>query len=426
MNASSKKIKALHIVGTLFVMCGLVLNPLFIGRFLSFGGRLALIDTILIFVFDAICVVVGLLVIRFRKDIAIQLVGKNVLLFLGTLLFLLVLSEIGARVFDRLHGYDFLSNKERAEKPIIPFRMFGPDFYAEENGTRYIVGRWGERYPLTKNSNTFRIVAFGGSTTQNLVGKEHYPLVLEKLLQERYPKKHIEVINVGNSGYSTPHFITLLSLDVLSWDPDLVIMSENVNDLLAAYFPNFAFDYSNKYSAQSFLPTDSLAHKLFGWSRFYWVLQSRVEALTYRLDDARGGIYQRRSYGNEPPKDAEEVFKRNLLTFVAIAKSRSIPVILASQPLETSEEYWDRHMKYKEYNNIVTYPLHKEFVAHHHRYNKIIQDVARETHSYFVDNDALFAGDKKYFADFVHYTKLGVEQLAKNYFDYIVSRGIIR
>ena len=251
-------------------------------------------------------------------------------------------------------------------------------------------------------------------------------MVLEKLLREKYPNKKIEVINTGNSGYSTPHFIILLSLDVLSWNPDLIIVSENINDLLAAYFPDFKPDYSNKYSTGSFLPPQSLANALFGWLRLYWIVKSRTEALEYRIDDMRGGVYQRRQYGSEPPQEAAGAFRSNLETIISIARARNISVILASQPLEPSEEYWDKHMRYKTYNDIAVYPPQKEFVAHHARYNKIIEDVTRATSSYFVDNDAMFGADRKYFADFVHYTKEGVEKLAKDYFDYIVSQRIIR
>ena len=55
------------------------------------------------------------------------------------------------------------------------------------------------------------------------------------------------VISVASSAYATPHSLTLLSLDVLSWDTDLVILSHNINDLQAAYMPGFKPDYSHKY-----------------------------------------------------------------------------------------------------------------------------------------------------------------------------------
>ena len=231
---------------------------------------------------------------------------------------------------------------------------------------------------------------------------------------------------MGNSGYATPHFLILLELDVLSWNPDLVIVSENINDLLASYFPGFAFDYSNKYRNPAFLRSSSLQEQLFGWSRFYWLVKSRLEALSYKLAELNEDIYIRKSYGNEPPAESQEVFRRNLKTFASIASSAGIPVLFGTQPLELSEEYWSRHMRYKKYNDVVVYPLHEEFVLHHKKFNDIIKQAGREAGVPVVDNGAIFAGNRAFFVDFVHYTKEGVEKLAENYYDMIVSRNLIK
>jgi len=101
-------------------------------------------------------------------------------------------------------------------------------------------------------------------------------------------------------------------------------------------------------------------------------------------------------------------------------------VVLGTQPLETSEEYWNRHMRYKKYNGIVTYPLHSEFISHHQRFNEIIREVAREQKAYIVDNEKIFAGKSVFFIDFVHYSKKGLEQLARNYYNVIVSNKFVR
>ncbi|ETX06172.1 MAG: hypothetical protein ETSY2_18725 [Candidatus Entotheonella gemina] len=120
----------------------------------------------------------------------------------------------------------------------------------KRGGIRYIASRYQELYPLEKPSGTFRIVAFGGSTTANVQAMRsqtpHYPLLLQTQLRRTLARNDIEVINVGNPSYATPHSLILLAFDVLSWQPDLVILSHNINDLTALYWPDFTFDYSNK------------------------------------------------------------------------------------------------------------------------------------------------------------------------------------
>lgn len=424
MNSNSKTASFFFLIGALFILSGIIVNEWIVSLFFSYSGSLKFFDRFIIWALDFLFIALGVFLIKLRHTIRLE--KKNVLAFFLSLIFIFLLTEVGARIFDRLHGQDFLDNKVRASRTIIPFRMFGPDFYAEKDGIKYISSRHQELYPLKKSENTFRIVAFGGSTTQNFIDGVHYPLVLERLLNARYPQRTIEVINVGNSAYATPHSLILLELDVLSWDPDLVILSHNFNDLLVSYFPDFAYDYSNKYKTPTFLPEKGNISALVEWSRLYWILKSRLEALSYKIADFNEDVYLRRSYGKDPPEKGQLVFRRNLKTFFAIALSRRIPVIFGTQPLEPSEEYWSRHMRYKKYNDIVVYPLHEEFILHHRTFNKIIKEVARETGSLVVDNDAIFAGERAFFTDLIHYTKEGVEKLAENYYDIIVSRGFIK
>ncbi|MBI2609653.1 hypothetical protein HYW53_00560 [Candidatus Giovannonibacteria bacterium] len=430
MRGSSKKEFFLISAGVFFIILSILFNQWTIARFFSFEGNLRIADKAILVLIDLIFILIGAYLIYRRKSINIEFKASNFLIFFASLIFILLLAEIGARVINYLHQGDFEENKNRAERQgkVYPFLVFGWDLYKEIDGVKFIVSRHGELYPLKKDPNIFRIVALGGSTTQDFTGGTHYPKLLEEKLQKKYPDKKIEVINAGNSGYSTPHMIILLTLDVISWDPDLVIASENVNDLTSAYYAGFNVDYSNKYGKDEFLPPRTRVNfdKIFGWSYFYWILKSRTEALSYHLKDLKGNVYKRKSYGMEPPKEAASIYKRNLRTLADVAKLHKIPIMFGTQPLEPSEEFWDLTMLFKQYNALAVYPLHEEFVLHHNAYNNIIEDVARETSSFIVDNDALFAKNRDYFADFVHYSKAGLEKLSDDYFNAIVKVGLIK
>ena len=424
MNNSSDQSYFFAGASVMLVAVVLAVNEFTITSWVSFGGTLRVFDRVIIWIFDLFFL--GCAWVLFRRRHILHVGRAEALLLIGTFFFMLFAAEGGARIIDAAHGHDFLQNKQRAERGIIPFRMFGPSLYAEENGVRYIIDRHGKRYPFAKPNGAFRIIAFGGSTTQQLVDGVHYPSRLEELLQEQYPDRDIEVINVGNSSYSTPHFLILLALDVITWDPDLLIASENVNDLTVAYFPHFALDYANKYTHKMFLPRPSLSHMMWGWSRLYWIFRSRWEAFMYRMAETRDVQYQRTSYGENPPEESSSVFRRNWESFLMLANARGVPVILASQPLEISEAYWDLHMRYKPYNDVVVYPEHHEFVLHHAAYNEIIKNVARDQGAYFLDNALLFGGRRELFSDFVHYSRSGIEELAHNYALFIQEHNLIR
>ena len=62
---------------------------------------------------------------------------------------------------------------------------------------RVISSRWQEHYPLEKAPGTFRVVAFGGSTTENRVGEMHYPLRLQEMLRERLGRDDLHRVRVA-------------------------------------------------------------------------------------------------------------------------------------------------------------------------------------------------------------------------------------
>lgn len=359
---------------------------------------------------------------RLRGDIALVLVS---------LFFLFIVMELGIRIHDLfVNNIGFFSEDKRSiftkyAKGALPF---GFKLYLDEEGGKFISSRHGELFPFEKRQGTFRIVCFGGSTTEQLIDGEHYPLLLQNLLKDRLNKEDIEVINIGNSAFATPHFLILLELHVLYWKPDLIILSENINDLSVWYWPNFSSDYSNKYSHSFYLPPVlagdyPIANVIFKHSRLFWFLRKRAGKI---ISSVRRVPIRRKSYGTMPGHFPSEVFEKNLRTFIAIAKSNGIPVLLSSQPLQPSEEYFDRHFIHKPYNNDIYYPLHEEFVAHHCFFNGLIKKVGADTGSLFIDNDAFLAGGKEYFIDAVHYTKQGLEKIASNFADFLIAEKVIQ
>ena len=345
-------------------------------------------------------------------------------LFLGAL-------ELGLRVWDAAKGRGFDwdgRNRLANQRPLVPFRTFGFDPYADTDAGRVISSRWQEHYPLEKAPGTFRVVAFGGSTTENRVGEMHYPLRLQEMLRERLGRDDIEVINVGNQAYATPHALNLLLLHVVHWDPDLVILSQNVNDLTAAYFPEFRPDYSNKYSNDFFLPDHenryTTPNVLFQNSQLYWFLLGRLLKLETGM---RPQVpIARETYGMEPPEAARVVFEHNLRSFIRYAESHGITVVIGSQPFMADRALFDIHWGFKpdSYKAAVRFPEHEEFVAHHAAYNRSLQRIAEELDVVFVDNDSALGGRAEYFTDSVHYTRAGIERLARSYADALIAAGI--
>lgn len=341
--------------------------------------------------------------------------------------------ECAVRTRDMFVGYGFFnpSRNKLYNKPdsIIPFRIFGVRPYTQPGMIR---GRHADRFPdevyrFEKPAGTFRIVCLGGSTTENKPNRHtHYPRELQKRLRERLGRDSIEVINIGNSAYATPHSLIHLELDVLSWDPDLLILSHNINDLIMNYFPDFKPDYSHGYSDPFFATPDYTRHftvisVLLQHFQLYWLTLQALDKL-----DLKGRRTMHRAAWGDKPLPGLEVFRRNLHSFVTLAGANGIPVLLASQPLDPRQEMFDRQHRHKPYNYRIVYPLHEEYIEQHRTYNRTIEEVARRTGCVFLDNDAVLGGNPDYFVDHAHYTLEGVRRLADSFADFLVNNEIIK
>jgi lysophospholipase L1-like esterase len=93
-------------------------------------------------------------------------------------------------------------------------------------------GYYDTDFDVPKPAGTFRILCIGGSTTEEGATVETtYPNRLERMLADGAPGMRVEVFNCGIAGISPEGHIEKLD-EYLSFEPDLVIVYEGVNDLL--------------------------------------------------------------------------------------------------------------------------------------------------------------------------------------------------
>lgn len=318
----------------------------------------------------------------------------------------LMLSELTLRVIQKLK-YDYgLLSKPRRE--LVPFFVNGFVPYFHAKGEARIRSRHGETYPLKKPSGTYRIVCFGDSTVESLrnfhLSRLHYPGLVQQQMRRVMPDRAIEVINVGYQGHTTAHALVMLALHVQSWEPDLIFLTGNFNDLSATWFPHLTLDYSNLLTQPFYLPTlepgplDLLRHS----SRLWQAIEKKAK---------RPSSLRRRSYGSAPSELAQAIYRRNLATFARMAQELGAETVFLTQPLHRDEQRFVEFMKWHPYSANAEFPLHEEFLLHHARFNDLMKETAREYGARSLDLAALIRDDEHFF-DFVHYTDEGLRRVA--------------
>ncbi|MCS6779414.1 MAG: SGNH/GDSL hydrolase family protein [Geminicoccaceae bacterium] len=91
-----------------------------------------------------------------------------------------------------------------------------------------------------REANRLRIVALGSSSTEGTGASrpEHaWPARLEAILDARFPKDEVEVVNRGKGGETAAQNLARLEADVIRLAPDLVIWQVGTNDALQGLEP---------------------------------------------------------------------------------------------------------------------------------------------------------------------------------------------
>jgi lysophospholipase L1-like esterase len=283
---------------------------------------------------------------------------------------------------------------------------------------------------IEKNINEFRIATIGGSTTANinLTFDQNWPGYLGNIIQKKYPEKVIRVINAGIPGFDTAQSIGNLSLRVMPFKPDLVIIYHAYNDLKAirgdiAFKPDYSHIHNRPYG---FHKEPAFFVKFLSNSMFY--VRSRN---AYRRMNENKALQEK----NEKrlsyiPNEAKKAFQEHLQSLVAIAQAGGAEVMLSSFATLYDVQTGFTESSMKNFSELqkndlasiyyftpgLTVPAIFDGIV---SYNKIISDVSSQKKVFFVDNARLIPHEDKYFIDRVHFSDSGAALMAKNFAPYV-------
>jgi hypothetical protein len=275
----------------------------------------------------------------------------ELLLLVGSLVFSLLLAEVGLRVFyaatytgtlrdlsEELpppgSGVELGDMIRISEHPRLVYQLKpGLDNVYKGARVRTNAAGWREEeLPHEKDAGVIRIVTLGDSVMfgHGVEVDERYTDVLEDFLSRRFPQARWEIVNLAVSGYNLVMEVEALKRFGLAYDPDLVLYGYIGNDFC---LPNFVTDPLDLLGPESFL-----VHYLSGGGSGT-TLTRRQEALVEPLDPS----YNREEQEYEEffqtfcaPENlarkyrhlaGQESFAAALSELAAIGRERQIPVV---------------------------------------------------------------------------------------------------
>lgn len=259
--------------------------------------------------------------------------------------------------------------------------------------------------PITKNNTVIGFL--GGSTTEcQLVAEDKRVHVLvEKKIDS------ITCLNIGNSGNHSLHSLDIFSNKLLKYNPEVVVINHNVNDLSILLNTG---SYFNNHPNRSLLITDSkhLFNYTVGMAK-NWFVRNYIPYISLTLLPTTfegAGQPQKSEFSREPLSTSYSMeflrseFRKSILGLVSLVKAWGVkPVIL-------TQGSCFKYFKINSAERFKGYDLDQI----HNEYNKVVREVSKELEVELVDAEALMEDQKAYFYDAVHYTDSGSVFISKH------------
>lgn len=194
-----------------------------------------------------------------------------------------------------------------------------------------------EYFLASKPQGTFRIFCLGGSTT---VGYPYwYNGAISSFLRDRlktiFPKKSIEVINVGMTATNS-YTVLDLGADLTKYDPDLFIVYDGHNEFYGALgVASNESSMSSRWITLLYLKAIHL--------KTFQLLKNIVSGTLNLFSTASGKNFSHATmmeqvargkfvpYGNDVYKEGLSVFRQNMEDLKSICREHNIPLILGTQ-----------------------------------------------------------------------------------------------
>lgn len=272
----------------------------------------------------------------------------------------------------------------------------------------------GETVPIPKPSDLFRVVLLGGSATHGwgVADNETIDTHLRAVLQERYPGRPVDVVNLAFDAYDAYQLYERLVSDGIPLQPDVLVVNTGINDVRNAKIPNLI-----DRDPRTLIWEGSLARlRSEGgggpslWTRLkHYSYVFRLPGFIRAQARRRGAAVAARQ--REPNPEAITQFMVNIARIDSVAAAHGIAVLYSSPPSALKWlSFWRKYRVSYWLANAETTQAYRDSMAH--RLAAFAEDRTAEGASVRYVTHAL---DSAMFLDDVHLTSAGNYQMALDF-----------
>ncbi len=293
---------------------------------------------------------------------------------------------------------------------------------------------------IEKDTNEFRIIALGGSTTRcnRLEEQYRYPQVLEDILSEAYPSRKITVLNAGMDWYTTQHSLINYITYCSDFNPDMVVVMHSINDIYRSFeSPFFSMgEFNDRYSnfyGPAINGARPPAPETFEKNLLKQVYYSIMNLTDSTASKSKEFLSQINGSEEDIPFEKYRSYKPYQKYFSKLFHylySDSVECVLVLQP-----SIYKKTMTQAEYDRLWfgkldcyedgVYPSPASLAEAMNKYNSAAKAIAIENNIEVVDGATNVPKTLDYFTDDVHYTNIGAAKLAELVAEQIINSGVI-
>ena len=185
-----------------------------------------------------------------------------------------------------------------------------------------------------KNNADYKILLLGDSVSwgDGVRMEQSYPYILEKRLNQDYPRITVEVINAGVPGYSTFQQLIYLKKRGIKLKPNIIIHQFCLNDIVERYSALFEYGGDNMFLG---IDTRSSINGLNGFmvkhSRAYeWIIRYLINFKRKKQDYAVINLSKDKL--SLELEEAWQLVLNEISQIVQIAKQEEIPYLFVVAP----------------------------------------------------------------------------------------------
>lgn len=298
------------------------------------------------------------------------------------------------------------------------------------NNNGFIIGENDD--PIADSAD---IIFFGGSTTECLYVEEdqRFPCLAGEILRNKNSSAEPVVLNGGTSGNCSSHSTINLLVKGIHLSPKIVVFMHNINDLQLLLKTG---DYHKGPQRRTLIFEEN--QRLDLKQRLFVLLRSTLDLVIPNISRLAKKAFESRSNTVSAADEwigyrenifnydiIESKFERSVLSFIHLAKSQDIEVVLMTQfgRLNPADEFVRRTYEMKHAEQDI-FPDFDSLCCYYNRMNQKIRDIADEEDLLLIDLAKEIPADSLYIYDMVHLNTNGstiaagiiAEQLQNRYY----------